>query len=276
MNTANAFLPSVYSERIQRLVLGIEPTDAQRRARIAHPVQVVVDGPPHLAGETVVSGFDGLPDPIGRLAAIPRHNSCRHALVFPPAVKTPVAIRLFDVQRRFAPRRISYPLPATIETAPPPSRVRRPALFPGAAYDISPTATGLRGRVTWGKPTTGEVPARWVRVTASINGHVVGRAHGDDRGEFVLLLQNEAGGLGDLPSSLVAQVTVFGPGGPQPVLPGDPLGDLPVEILTADPDDVSSGEKLPAGYAATALSARAVTFELGTLLTGQDKFFFHV
>ena len=56
----------------------------------------------------------------------------------------------------------------------------------------------------------------------------------------------------------------------------DPLEDLPLEVLGADPDDVSPGEKLPSGYAATILSTRAVTFELGTLLTGQDKFFFQV
>ena len=55
---------------------------------------------------------------------------------------------------------------------------------------------------------------------------------------------------------------------------GDPLSDLPLEALAADPDDVSPGEKPPAGYAATAASSRAVTFELGTLLTNQPKFFF--
>jgi hypothetical protein len=123
----------------------------------------------------------------------------------------------------------------------------------------------------------GEVPARWVRVEATnSNGVVVGRAHGDDRGEFVLILQNEAGGPGDFQLPLTAQVKVFGPPAASTVSPDDPLSDLPVEVLLADPDDVSPGEKLPAGYAATANSARAVTFQLGVMLTNQPKFFFTV
>jgi hypothetical protein len=124
---------------------------------------------------------------------------------------SPIAIRMYDAARRFVPRRISYPLPVAIASQGPPSRVRRPVLYPGAAYDVPQTATGIRGRVTWNQPAVNEVPARWVRVEAAINGEVVGRAHGDDRGEFLLLLRSEAGGLGDLPVPLVAQVTVFGP-----------------------------------------------------------------
>jgi hypothetical protein len=103
---------------------------------------------------------------------------------------------------------------------------------------------------------------------------VVGRAHGDDRGEFLLLLDSAASGLGDLSLTLTAEVTVFGPPGPGPVS-NDPLRDLPIETLAADPDDVSPGEKLPAGYAATVHSSRAVDFPLGVLLTHQEKFFFN-
>jgi hypothetical protein len=60
-----------------------------------------------------------------------------------------------------------------------------------------------------------------------------------------------------------------------PILANDPLGDLPLETLAADPDDVSPGEKLPPGYASTVSSSRQVTFQLGKLLTGQEKFFFN-
>jgi hypothetical protein len=183
---------------------------------------------------------------------------------------------MYDAARRFVPRRISYPVPAGAATLPPPSRVRRPALYPGAAYDLAQTATGIRGRVTWSQSTVNEVPARWVRVEAVISGQLVGRAYGDDRGEFLLVLRNEAGGLGDLPVPLVAQVTVFGPPAPVPVPVDDPFGDLPLETLAADPDTISPGESLPVGYASTALSSRPVTFELGRLLTNQDKFFFSV
>jgi len=272
----NEFLPPRFVERVERLILGIEPTDAQRRTRIAHPIDVVLDKPSFSPAPSSWGTALGMADPIGARHAIPRHNSCRHALVFPPGMDSPIAIRLYDSARRFVPRRISYPIPGAITSAAPPSRVRRPALYPGAAYDLSQTATGIRGRVTWSQSTANEVPARWVRVEAVINGQLVGRAYGDDRGEFLLVLRSEAGGLGDLPVPLVAQVTVFGPPAPIPISSGDPFGDLPIEILLADPDTISPGENLPAGYASTALSSRPVTFELGRLLTNQDKFFFTV
>jgi len=271
----NEFLPQVFVEKIERLVLGIEPTDALRGARIAHPIDLVIDGTPYPPGEASWESLAGMPDPIGTLAKIPRHNSCRHALIFKPGVKSPIAIRMYDRERRFVPRRIIYPIPADIHTPAPPSRVRRPALFPGAAYAISESVTGLRGRVTWSQPTANEVPARWVRVDARIEANLVGRAYGDDRGEFLLVLDSEAAGLGDLPSPLAVQVTVFGPAAPLPISPQDPFSDLPLETLAADPDDVSPGEKLPPGYAATAHSSRVVNFELGKLLTNQDKFFFN-
>jgi hypothetical protein len=272
----NEILADRFVERIERLILGIEPTDAQRGVRIAQPIDVVLDKPTFapVAGtwETAL-GFD---DPIGARPRVPRHRSCRHALVFPPDVSGPVAIRLYDRTRRFVPRRISYPVPADVRVASPPSRVRRPALFPGAAYDIAQTATGIRGRVTWSQSAVDEVPARWVRVEARVNGQVVGRAHGDDRGEFLLLLRNEAGGIGDLPSPLIAQVTVFGPPAPVAISAGDPYSDLPMETLAADPDTVSPGDTLPAGYASTPQSTRPVTFTLGRLVANVDKFFFTV
>ena len=204
----NLFAPAPFDEFVQRLILGVEPTDALRGARIAHPIAVRRDGVPYLDGTQPILDFDGSLDPRGYLQSVDRHNSCRHALVYPPSLKGPLAIRLFDDARRFVPRRISYPIPTDVTVASPPVRVRRPALFPGAAYDVSPTATGMRGRVTWKQAAANEQPARWVRVTAVSDGQVVGRAHGDDRGEFLLLLANQAGGQGDLPSPLVEQVTV--------------------------------------------------------------------
>lgn len=271
----NEVLPERFVEKIERLVLGIEPTDALRASRIAHPIDLVIDGVPYPPGGMSSEDPAGIPDPIGTLGAIPRHNSCRHAVIFKPGIKSPIAIRMYDRFRRFVPRRISYPIPANIQVPSPPSRVRRPALFPGAAYAVSESVTGLRGRVTWNQSPASEVPARWVRVEASIGAQVVGRAHGDDRGEFLLILDSEAAGLGELPSPLIAQVEVFGPGAPVPIPASDPLGDLPLETLAADPDDVSPGEKLPPGYASTASSSRPVTFQLGKLLTNQEKFFFN-
>ena len=274
----NQFLPERFAERVDRLMLGIESLDALRAARIAMAIDVVLDGSPFAASPPSDAELDwqrlfGFPDAIGGLRRIPRHNSCRHALLFKPGMKSPINIRLFDRQRRYAPRRISYPVPANISIASP--RVRRPALFPGAAYDVSEASTGLRGRVTWRQSLLNELPVRWVRVEARIDGQVVGHAHGDERGEFLLLLNCDAGGLGDLPSPLTAQVTVFGPAIAPPLVPGDPLGDLPLETLLADPDTISPGITLPPGYASTLLSSRPVDFEWGRLLTQQDKFFFN-
>lgn len=268
----NEFLPARFVERVERLVLGIEPTDAQRGARIA--VEVALDGPPYPPGASARDDVIGAADPIGALRGILRHNSCRHALLYTPGATSPVTIRIYDRARRFVPRRIRYSTPADIRVTAPPSRARRPALFPGAAYDVSPGATGLRGRVTWNQSAVNEAPVRWARVEAAVNGQIVGRAHGDDRGEFLLLLGSEAGGLGDLPSPLIADVTVFGTPAPVAVLSNDPLGDMPIEVLAGDPDDISPGEVRPIGYVATANSSRAVRFELGTLLTDQAKFFF--
>jgi hypothetical protein len=275
----NAFLPEWFVERVDRLMLGIEPVDAQRAARIAQPIEVAIDGVPRPSNAAWVpvdaqQSWDrlfGFPDAIGSLTRIPRHASCRHALVYRAPLASPIAIRMFDRQRRFAPRRIAYPVPASIATPAP--RIRRPALYPGAAYPVGDAATGMRGRVTWNQSTADEMPVRWARVEASIDGQVVGRAHGDDRGEFLLLLDGSAGGLGDLPTPLTAQVTVFAPAAPPPLPADDPLGDLPLETLAADPDDVSPGHKLPPGYASTASSSRPVDFTLGRLLTQQAKFF---
>ena len=65
-----------------------------------------------------------------------------------------------------------------------------------------------------------------------MDGVVVGRAHGDDRGEFLLLLGPGAATGPDLAFPIQATVTVFGPDPPPPPGPDaalDPLWDLPLE-----------------------------------------------
>jgi hypothetical protein len=262
----NLVLPEQFDERIDRLARGLEPIDVLRSERIAAPIEIARDGAPGAASGPFA-------DPIGPLRRITRHSSCRYVVLYRPGMKTKINLRFFDPHRRFVPRRISYTIPANINTPSP--RVRRPAFFPGAGYDVSQTATGMRGRVTWKQSNSNEIPARWVRVEASVNGQIVGRAHGDDRGEFLLILDCTAGGQGELPNPLDVLVTVFGPPAVKPIPKDDPIGDLPLEVLTGDPDDVSPGVKRPPQYAATAHSSRSVTFEFGTILTGQPKFFFN-
>jgi len=103
-------------------------------------------------------------------------------------------------------------------------------------------------------------------------GDVVGRAHGDDRGEFLLLLDVTASTIGELVTPLDFEVVVYGPlpGPPIPAtadLPSlDPLWDLPLEpVPPAAPDEVTPGIALPAGYGFTDTSHPTLSFDLGRL-----------
>jgi hypothetical protein len=246
----NQFLPSQFSEHVERLALGLEPIDAGRLTRIGSPFRVTFDAAPF-----------GLPRP-----PIERHDSCLYVLRYAPTLTGPVDLRFFDAiqflyrpehdQRRFVPRRLRIPLlpAATADALPYTHRVRRPLLFPGAAYESCATATGLRGRVE-----RNHMPVRWARIEAKLPGStlVVGRAHGDDRGEFLLLIRSEASSIGELINPLPVDVTVFAPTIiPVPSTPDlplrDPLWDLPIEETPAPgmPDLVATGESLPTGYAA--------------------------
>ncbi len=275
----NQFLETRFDEAVGRLALGLEPIDAERGTRIAHPIRIAFD-----------EEMDGLARP-----AVARHDSCLHALLYLPGLADRVRLRFFDDlrefvprvprgrgdrnlvnqirsgPRRYVPRRISFPIltVADAEAGSHRLRVRRPFLYPGAAYDLAAGMTGLRGRVE-----RGGIPVRWARVVATRpgNGMVVGRAHGDDRGEFLLFVSAAAGAIGDLSDPLTVRVTVSAPAAAPVPSPAsrpatDPLWDLPEELASAldpaDPetDDVSTGKALPAGYTAT--TTRAVDLRLG-------------
>jgi hypothetical protein len=266
--------------RTQRLALGIELLDGQRGSRVAQPLPVVLEGAP---GE--------------RLA---RHDSCLYALTYrrglyrpPPEPADPVLVtlRFLAPQRQYVARRLQFRLldPSTLaaaDDADPPAgdpallgrrRIRKVTLFPGAAYDVGPTATGLRGRCRRASDGT---PVRWVRVEAwtqdAFGGRVdlVGRAHGDDRGEFLLLVRPGASGVGplDLGAGLSLVVDVHAPPVPDDVpmadRAADPLWDLPVEHVSAagPADAVTLGERIPAG---STLTSRIETFTLGRCLTSE-------
>jgi len=280
----NAVVPEGYAERLHRLAVGFEPLDPVRGGRLAHPVRFECDGPlprPFTrSGPYCRVARDGQVVPV-----VDRHDSCLWALLYQPGiVEGAVDVRIYDPPRRYVARRFRVPIlpvaslalgePAPLTQA---RRVRRPALFPGAAYDISSRATGLRGRAV-----RGGGPLRWARVEARLEpgGALVGRAHGDDRGEFLLVLANAASPPSELVDPLDVRVTVFGPAvAPVPVpatlAADDPLWDLPLEPLPTpgDPDPVSSGETLPAGYFASPTSTRIVSFRLGRLISAPDFVF---
>jgi hypothetical protein len=300
----NHFSSARYDESAQRLALGLELVDPGRQARVAQPVSIAFDGipwplPPHGTPPRVAGGFE-LHDVLDR---VDRHASGLHALVYrrglyrkpPPGDVAVVTLRFLSPQRWFVPRRLRFPLldPAPIEAldeaAPDasdpdllglPSRVRDVTLWPGAAYGVGRATTGLRGRVR--SRTTGR-PVRWARVVAFASdangepdlGAEVGRAHGDDRGEFLLLLGPDAGGIGpfDGTLSVTAHVFVFADATvpvPTPAqLASDPLWDVPLERVTTPfrTDEVLRGEQLPPGF--TLHDSQKLTFELGRFLTSE-------
>lgn len=243
-----------------RLGLGIEPADAVRGGRIGHPLVAAVDGVPH--PPTRLQADPDLPPWVKQdvLERIPRTHACRYRLLLRPGLGPgPVPVRLWDDARRYVPRRLEVAMMNVALNPPAPwGRIIRPALFPGAAYGVPAGSVGCRGRVL-----RGGVPLRWARVEARVGGVVVGRAHGDDRGEFLLLLGPAAATGPDLVFPIQAKVTVYGPDPPPPPGPEaalDPLWDLPLEVVPASGGaGVLAGTRVPPGYRATA-APRVVSF----------------
>jgi len=245
----STFLPEAYAERVHRLALGLEPRDAVSRLRPARHVDVTLDGPPGS----------------GR-SALARSGSGRYVLLFDGPIDSPVAVRLVPRDRRYVPRRLRFAIPdlqavldaeADDDDVPATGRAWRPMLFPGANYDLSATRSGVRGTVT-----RAGVPVRWTRAEAIVDGHVIGHAHGDDRGEFLLVLGQNTGAVGELSRTLEVTIDVYAHDPAPPVSPDDPLDDLPLEDAAAAGaafDDVSAGVNhadghvvRPGGYALVA------------------------
>jgi hypothetical protein len=298
---ANVYVHDHYVERIDRLALGIQPLDAGSAGRVARTVRVQLEDTPEpfivkprRFGRCVYDA--GLPD-------IDRHATSRYTVLYrddPTRQTIPITIRLFDCHRWFVPRRLRMKIltleqllnaeasaggPAFLPVLRPPqppvsARVRKPVLFPGAAYQTDASVTGLRGRVVRaGKPM------RWARVEAreSASGTLLGRAHGDDRGEFFLILGSVAtpGAVSRLVVPVTVAVRVFGPA--QPPVPGasdpdrlDPLWDLPIEEtpIPDDPDPVSTGEQLPPGYRASTAGPPQVDLPVGRVTSRLSPFMF--
>jgi hypothetical protein len=137
-------------------------------------------------------------------------------------------------------------------------------LFPGGAAPLTRPVTTVRGRVTrLVGAGTAMAPVRWTRVSAVDDlGAVVGWAHGDDRGEFVLVIGHADNAVivpdDPLPVALTVGATL------PPLAPDlldplravvDPLWDLPVEPLPATSTPAAS-----ARYAGKALLPGQASF----------------
>jgi hypothetical protein len=302
----NRFVEERYIERIHQLTVGLELFEAGSETRIPHAIEVRWDGDPSNAFYPLVSRHNSClhvllydpnlkhPDHVDlsyytpevkfpplRPLARQLKGRVKTAFFVPIGEEKRIDLRFIDPQKRYMPRRLRFPILDRVEAErelPPDQRfsrkIRRPVLFPGPAYQVNGSATGLRGRVT-----RGGRPVRWPRIEATLpNTNVrVGRAHGDEEGEFLLLIEPNAsprGGnlLNPLPIRVTAFVHAVPPVPSSPDLPLlDPFWDLPLEEASAPGalDPVTSGDVIPTGYVASLVGGTdVVDFRLGRILTG--------
>lgn len=291
MTSGNLHLPARYDERRFHLALGIEPTDATSGQRLPSSVDVRIEDVPvpvdrwraWRPGETLTPF----------LTPMPRHRTGRFALLHhqrrtPAALAADIDLRIVDNRsagfgpgasgvgqgRRIVPRRLRITVPSAdavsaADTDPdlPPvpqwQRAFAPACFPGADGPLAAGATVVRGLVRRDDGTGRMAPVRWARVRATNTaGDEVGWAHGDDRGEFVLVVEHSLNDIVVPPDPLPIDLTIGfldPPPQPDPADPlrstVDPLWDLPLEVLVPalDPATVlsMSGRRFLPGSAVT-------------------------
>ncbi|MFF7933688.1 hypothetical protein [Streptomyces sp. NPDC007940] len=267
---------------LHRLALGVEVVDAVTGRVVDVPVQVAREVPRALRRRQPVVALPLEASGTGRYRL-------RHDLRHGPPPPQPLVVRVDDPRRRFVPRRLAVPLWTlpeieAAETAgghvPVRARLLRPRLLPGSAYALPHGTTGLRGQVHHiGRPLP------WARVEARIgpdgDEQVVGRAHGDERGEFLLIVTT----LGDLdrslPDEVDLRVVVLGPNpvapaagaddqeednGEQPTgPPAEPVPRTPDRPPPADTDldtPLLRGEIPPPGYRESSVGRR-ITVTVG-------------
>jgi len=265
-----------------RLAFGLEVADAVRGGL----ADVVV------AAESVPMPYaPPLPRDVGAIGVydqtlgLPRlsrgRRPGRFRRLFTPELESPVTVRIADGGRRYVPRRLVVPftpladiLDEEAAAGRPAPRARRVAVFPGCGFGPHGATTGLRGRVVHAG-----TPVPWVRVTArhATIDQQVGWAHGDDRGEFLLILRPGPTALSAPAAFTFAiRLTIAIPPGPPAVaplgFPDDPLPLLVAEELPplGQPDDVSPGTGPPAGY--TTAIETTVELRLGRLLSPPTPF----
>lgn len=160
--------------------------------------------------------------------------------------------------RLLVPRRLAL-LPVLTGGLPAPglANLRSAWLWPGARYPLPAGASALRGRVRRGADLAHATPVPWCRLLVTRPGAAppnpateaaLGWGHGDDRGEFLVVLGPEAAGGGAaLPTALSLRLWVFLPPA-APFDPAQPLQSLPLEVAEADELDVLQGQRVPAGF----------------------------
>lgn len=275
------------AEVIHRLALGVEVVDAVSGGLTAAPPRVGREMPlstrPPRPWERSWPCTDLQSGGGGRFKL--RHDGRL------PTGGRPVTLRIDDPSRRYVPRRFAVdlwdlaevqagepPAPSAVVTPAPAAyvsvrtRLFRPWLLPGAAYPLPRGTTGIRGRLMLDAQT----PVRWGRVTAlDVNGFPLGTAHGDERGEFVLVLTG-TGTVPPPPPTIDVELEVSGPDPTRVIDREDVLLDLPVEPVarSANPPVASDldnpllrGEAIPVGYVASNAVLPTYPVPLGEVLS---------
>lgn len=281
------------SEVRHRLALGLEWVDGVNAQRIASPLAAVLKRVGPLAFDQSLVGKGGGRQVVHYARRFRKYfdhcttrNTPRELEV---AVRSAVDGPRFEDRRTYVPRRLKITLKLDAANQPRPTvdNIRRPCLWPGATYPVAGNTTGVRGRVLKGTDAETGVPLRWTRVLASIPSNeadlakatIVGHAHGDDRGEFLLLIEPRAIPTTQIISPLSVRLTLYVPP-PVPVQPADadrdPLWDVPLEDVGDFLDSPAlQGKAVPAGFSSPGGSAKECDLTLGRILSG-DGFLFLV
>lgn len=268
---------------LHRLALVVECVDSVMERRLGTQVKIGREVSPLLLPR-------GYPPGWPCLDLIPRGPG-RGMILFDWRTPTkPVRIRIADPARRYVPRRFELPLwtlaeivaaEATPPVVPAASRLLRPSLSPGTAYQAARGTTAIRGRVA-----SGGTGVRWARLTAIGPGpQAVGWAQADERGEFLLVIADTGTLPPPAPSELTVDLTVIAPA-PAAAQPpaqsagdqsaADPYADLVVEALprSANPpsptdldNDILRGRAMPPGYIASTSAVPPLTVPVGGELT---------
>lgn len=240
---------------LHRLALAVECVDAQSRARPRTAVRIGRE-----VGARLLARDH---DPAWPCLDLNGPGTARALLRLDGQTPTRLRLRIVDPRRCYVARRFDLPLwtlpeilAADVQGTPVPGRSRllRPWLLPGSAATLSRGLTTLRGTVRDGQG----LPVRWARLTALGPGKVpVGWAHADDRGEFVLVVDDTGTLPPPAPSTLTVTLVVRGARPAAAVDPVDPYADLVIEAIprsTSPPgpgdveNDVLRGRAVPPGY----------------------------
>lgn len=183
--------------------------------------------------------------------------------------------------RLYVPRRLRMGLVLNgSEPAATPQNMRVPWLWPGAAYPFPQTSTLIRGRVRRGASLTTSQPLLWARLFATVPetelvfnpASIVGTAHGDDRGEFVMALDARAVSGAALKNPVLVRLWAFAPPPGLPVNAADSFQGLPIENTgTAITSDILRGRSVPPAW--TVQQSKILDLRLGETRGGPDTTF---